>query len=96
MQIFTLLTYLVLIIVGITFACLNAEPVVVKYYVGTQQFPLSVLLIGLLVVGILIGMLSSLLKTIKLRIENKRLKSRLGLAEQEISQLRLISVKEKG
>ena len=96
MQIFTLLTYLALIVVGVTFAGLNADPVIVKYYIGTQQMPLSVLLIGLLVVGIFIGMFSSLMKTIKLRLENKRLKSKLGLAEKEISQLRLISVKEKG
>lgn len=47
-------------VLGIGFALLNSETVLVHYYVGTRAMPLSLLVLGALVVGLIMGCLSAL------------------------------------
>ena len=65
----------ILVLVGVSFACLNAEPVKLHYYVGVQELPLSFLLIATLILGMLIGLILSWFSIIKLKIQLKRLQS---------------------
>lgn len=62
-----LLTFAALL--GISFAVLNAEPVMVNYYIGTQKLPLSILIIGVLILGVIIGWFMTLPTILKLKMQ---------------------------
>ena len=86
------LTGLILLI-GIGFACLNAEAVDVNFYVQTYRLPLSLLLVLVLGLGMLIGFVGLGGQYCRLRRENGHLKSQLKSVEQEVSQLRMMPLK---
>ncbi len=60
-------------LLGVTFASLNAESVVVHYYIGIQKIPLSALVVGVLVLGVLIGLLASFPVILQLKMKLRRL-----------------------
>jgi putative membrane protein len=91
MRIITVISSFLIIVLGVTFAFLNAEPVVVNYYVGTSQMPLSILLVSILGMGTLLGLLIGFIPMIKLKFSNRRLRKRLEHIEHEISQLRVLA-----
>lgn len=74
MRIFTLLILIFAVILGVSFAALNAGSVTVNYYIGTQTIPLSLLLLGVLVIGILIGYFASLPSRFRSKMEIRRLR----------------------
>ncbi|MEE9494086.1 MAG: LapA family protein [Gammaproteobacteria bacterium] len=53
------LSLLILVALGLSFALLNSEPVLLDYYFDKQEIPLSLLLVGALAVGALLGVLAS-------------------------------------
>jgi putative membrane protein len=75
MRLITWIIASVFILIVVSFACLNAETVKLHYYLGTQELPLSVLLIGSLIIGMLIGLVLSWIKIIKLKIQLRRLQN---------------------
>ena len=95
MRILNYLLIFLLVLFGISFACLNAELVKINLYIGTFSMPLSLLLILILGLGLILGMLIMLFKFIRLKRENSKLKSRVKLAEKEVSNLRSIPLKDK-
>lgn len=95
MRIITYLVVLILILIGITFAALNASPVLINYYVGTSKVPLSLLLVLSLILGIFLGMLISLLPYLRVHNKNRRLRQRLKIVEQELTNLRAIPLKDE-
>ena len=95
MRIITLLASVIIIVLGVTFAFLNAEQVVVNYYIGTTQMPLSILLVSILGIGALLGLLIGFVPIIKLKFMNRRLRKRLDHIEHEVSQLRILSIRDK-
>ena len=86
------LTGLILLL-GVGFACLNAEMVSVNFYIRTYQLPLSLLLVLIFGFGMLIGLLGLGGSYCRIRKENGQLKSRLKSVEQEVSQLRMMPLK---
>jgi putative membrane protein len=94
-QIINYIFFLLLILLGITFACLNAETVNLKYYIGKIILPLSLLLIFTLGLGLFLGLLLSLIVFLRLRAENHRLTARVKLAEKEIDNLRAIPLHDQ-
>ncbi len=53
--------FLVVFVVGLTFAAKNPQDVVISYYFGVDlELPLTVVLFGTLVAGVLIGYMFSL------------------------------------
>ncbi len=72
MRLLSLILLTLVILFGISFAVLNAEWVVVNYYVGVEKVPLSVLILGTWIFGILIGSLISLPSILKLKLELRR------------------------
>lgn len=94
MRIFTYIILLALVVVGITFAGLNATPVAINYYIGNSQLPLSLLLIIAIAVGGLLGLLVSLIIYVRLKSTNLRLRQRLRLVEEEVANLRAIPLKD--
>lgn len=77
MRIVSILLTLLLIIVGIAFAALNAKAVEINYLIGKTELPLAVILLIALTSGILMTMLLMGVSLIKLKAKNKRLQSKL-------------------
>ena len=67
-RIITGIVVVILILLGITFAILNATPVSLNYYIGISEISLSLLLVLVLLLGIVLGILSMLLTVMKLTI----------------------------
>jgi lipopolysaccharide assembly protein A len=67
MRYFLYVFWLLIIILGIVFASLNAESVTLHYYIGTVKLSLAFLLLCALIFGLVLGMLASLPLTIKLK-----------------------------
>lgn len=59
-------------LLGVSFAILNSELVTIHYFLGVAEIPLSVLVLGIWVVGILLGVLASSFTILKLKMELHR------------------------
>ena len=81
-------------ILGITFAGLNAETVAVNYYFGTNELPLSLLLVLVLAFGSLLGVLAGFTLYLRAKKENFKLRGRIKVVEKEVSNLRSIPLKD--
>lgn len=94
MKVISYIIILLLVIVGVSFAVLNAEYVTLNYYVGKIQLSLSLLLILTLALGVVIGMLGWLKAWVTLKYQNRTLRTHLKNAEKEIESLRTRSLQE--
>jgi putative membrane protein len=92
MKILSFILILAVLILGVTFAILNAEPVTVAYYFGTQQLPLSLIIAISFTIGLLLGLFVMMLNLIKYKTKLYRLKKRFKLAEKEIENLRTLPI----
>lgn len=90
MRIFMIIFYLCLIILGVSFAALNASLVQLNLYVTTWALPVSVLMIGMLGLGMMIGALFGVARYWRLKSECHKIKNQLRLTEKEIKNLRAI------
>jgi putative membrane protein len=95
LKVFGFILFLVIVILGVTFAILNSSLVTVHYYVGIKQLPLSLLLVIAFVVGLIVSFLIVFIKIVRLRTELRRLKKQLRVAEKEIKNLRAIPIKDE-
>ena len=78
MRLLSLLVLSLIACLGVSFAILNAEPVKVEYYIGSRSVPLSFLLVGVLIIGMILGLLTTLPTLLKLKFENRRLRRGYG------------------
>lgn len=90
MRIILYIILLLIILLGVTFAYLNAVPVAFNYYLGVKNIPLSLLLVCSLGVGLIIGFLIMTISWFKLKNERRRLKKQLKHAKQELENLRAV------
>jgi putative membrane protein len=88
MRIFSFLVILIVLILGVTFAVMNAEPVSINYYLNTSKIPLSLLLVLVIGIGAFIGWLTGLWMWLRLKTENFRLHHQIKTLEKELAQLR--------
>ena len=89
-----LFLFLVLVIFGIVFAVLNAEPVQLNYYFGSKDVALSLILVLAMIVGALLGVLASASMIISNRREAVKLRKAVQLAEKEVANLRAIPLRD--
>ena len=82
---------LILIVLGVSFAVLNATPVNVNYYADSRTLPLSLLLAICFGVGVLLGILVMFMRVMRLRFENRILSRKLRKAEQQLEAQELLS-----
>lgn len=94
MRIFMTVFYLVLIILGVTFAGLNASPVKVNFYFTTLDMPVSLLMVLMLGLGMLFGLILFVGRYWRLKLENHRIKNQLTLTEKEIKNLRVMPLRD--
>lgn len=90
-----MLFYLVLIVIGVTFAALNAASVQVNFYLYTFTMPISVLMILVLGAGILIGLFLFVIRYWQLKAEFRKIKNQLKITEREIKNLRAIPLHDQ-
>ncbi len=88
------LLLLVLVVLGLSFAVLNSEPVALNYYFGYRDIPLSMIVVLSLVAGALIGVLVSLGMILRLKQQAAGLRRKLRAAEKDADQLRILPAKE--
>ena len=94
MRIVIIIFYLLLILMGVSFAALNASPVKVNFYFNSLSMPVSVLMTLMLGVGVLLGFCLFLGKYWRLKAEHRKIKNQLWLTEKEIKNLRSIPLQD--
>lgn len=94
MRIMMMLFYVVLVLIGVSFAALNATSVKINFYFTMIKLPISVLLIVTLGVGIILGWLLSLSRYWRLKVEHRKIKNQLKMTEREIKNLRAIPLSD--
>ncbi len=94
LRIIYLILFLVLVIFGIAFAVLNAEPVELNYYFGSKQIALSLILVIAMMVGAMLGVIASAGLFVSSRREVAKLKKSVELAEKEVANLRAIPIRD--
>ncbi len=72
MRLVTLVLFLLVAALGTLFSLLNATPVPFDYYLGQDEFPLSILLAIVLAVGVVLGILSALPALLSLKVRLRR------------------------
>lgn len=95
MRIIMLIIYIMLIIVGVSFAALNATSVAVNFYFKTVSMPISVLMTIMLGIGILVGFVLFIGRYWRLKAESNKIKNQLKLTEKEIKNLRSIPLQDQ-
>lgn len=94
-RIINLITFLVVLTVGLAFAVLNAEPVEIDYYFGSWRLSLSLVIVFSLLIGVLAGVIASLGFVFRLKREISALRKSGKLAEEELANLRALPVRDK-
>lgn len=95
MRLLMMLFYLILILLGVSFAALNANSVQVNFYFTTISMPISVLMTLMLGFGLLLGFLLFLFRYWRLKLENSRIKNQLKITAKEIKNLRSIPLQDQ-
>ena len=84
----------VLLVIGISFAVLNADDVHLNYYFGEVDAPLSLIIVLSLACGAALGILASLTMIIRLKHELGKKNKSVKLAEKEVENLRSLPLKD--
>ncbi len=87
-RIIFLLFFLLVLVVGLSFAVINIDPVKVNYYLGSIEMPLALLIVLSIAVGGALGVLATMGKIVGAKGEAVRLRRTLNGAEKELEQLR--------
>ena len=85
---------LVIIVLGLYFGSINAEPVKLDYFWGTTEVALSIALVLSLFVGAILGVMACLSMIIRLRHQVSKLQKAVKAAEKEVVNLRAIPLKD--
>lgn len=94
MRFLKLIFILVIMIIGAALAVMNSEPVQLNYYFGSILLPLSVVLVGAIAAGALLGLLATLGGFFRLKKQNVELRRKAKLVSQEVNNLRAIPIKD--
>lgn len=87
-RIFTLLVIIGIAILAGVFASVNTDVIEVDFLFRVYALPQSLVIIGAIVVGTVVGVLCASLFVLRYVAERRRLKKALRVAESEITSLR--------
>jgi putative membrane protein len=93
-RIITFALILLVSLLGLTFALMNAETVQLNYYFGNLQAPLSLVVVIAIIIGAGLGVLASMGIVLGQKRELAKLRKSARLAEQEVSNLRSLPLKD--
>jgi len=91
-RIMTIILFVIVLMVSVGFSAINLAPVDINYYLGTLSLPLSMIIIVAIILGTLLGALALSTTILRLKYENRRLRKKLTLSEQEINSLRILPI----
>ena len=94
MRIVSVIFYVIVIILGISFAALNAKSVQLNLYIKQISMPISILVIIMLAIGFFVGFFFTLFRQWRQKCEIRELKSKLSMAEKEVKNLRSIPLSD--
>jgi putative membrane protein len=84
----------VLVVLGLSFAVLNSQPVSLNYYFGYRDIPLSMIVVLSLAAGAVIGVLVSAGLILRMKVQTGQLRRKLRNAEKDSDQLRVLPAQE--
>ncbi len=93
-RIFLFAVLLLVALLGLSFALMNAEPVALSYYFGSIQAPLSLVVVLALALGAGLGVLASLGLVVNQKRELARLRKSEKMATKEVQNLRSLPLKD--
>ncbi len=82
MRIISYILFILLLLIGVTFACLNRQEVTVNYFVDTAHLPLCLLLVLVFALGGILGLLAVGVALMRHKVENISLKHKLKKLEK--------------
>jgi putative membrane protein len=85
---------LVVALLGLTFALMNADTVRLNFYITELEAPLSLVVVLAVILGAALGVLASLGMVVAQKRELGRLRRSVKLAEAEVSNLRALPLKD--
>lgn len=94
MRILRYILFILLLLLALSFALLNAEAVNINYYLGMSQVPLSILLVFAFGIGCIVGLLVSMSWYLRSKWHSRKMAQRLELAEKELANLRTMPLKD--
>ena len=94
MRMLSFILLLVLVILSIAFALLNAEPITINYFVGELTLPLSLLLFASLILGCVLSLLAQFKILLQYRYHIHALNKKLSISNKEINHLRVLPVRD--
>lgn len=83
-----------LVILGLSFAVLNAGSVEIHYYLGTLEVPLSLALVSVLSLGVVLGLLAGMGVLLAQKRRIHQLERKVASTTTEIANLRAIPIKD--
>lgn len=84
----------VVALAGLAFHIRNKQHIVLDYFAGTVKLELSLVVVGALVLGVVLGALVISSSVLRLQTEVRRLKRRQQIAARELASLRAITAKD--
>jgi len=94
-RIIFLLFFLMALVVGLSFAVINIEPVKVNYYLGSIEMPLALLVVLSLAAGAVAGVLATTGKVLGAKGQAVQLRRTLNSTRKELDNLRPVQQMEK-
>jgi lipopolysaccharide assembly protein A len=94
-RIFSLVFFLIVLICGLFFGLLNAEPVRINYYFGARELPLSLILVITLLAGAVCGVLAAFGMIFRKSREIARLRKEIKVTGKELSNLRSLPYQDE-
>jgi len=94
LRLLNIILLIILIVLGLSFAVLNADPVALNYYFGYRDVPLSMIVVVALATGAVIGVLVSMGILLRQKQQTFRLRRQLKQAEKSAASVSVLSVRE--
>ena len=90
LRIIRLLLVFLIMMSGLALHLRNDQAVTFDFYLGTIDLPFSVFLIAMLITGTILGVVACLSGLLRIKQENRSLRTRIRLAEKELDNLRVL------
>jgi putative membrane protein len=94
-RLFRFVFYLIVALLALALALLNAQPVQFNYYFGQWEIPLSLILAIATGLGAVLGIIASLGIVIKSKRQSSVMRKNADFAEKELAKLRSLPLNDK-
>ncbi len=89
-----LIFFVTILLIGLAFHLKNHQLVVLNYYIGEIELPISLVIVMAMCFGVFFGILASFPIVVKIKNLNNRLEKKIKNKEKEISNFRIMTTKD--